>query len=308
MLDHDESALHGVQLQLDGRALLDDDALVVADIRDADRVREVFTRYRPEVVFHTAALKHLTLLERHPTEAVKSNVLGTHNVIQAALACGTDRFVNISTDKAAQPTSVLGWSKRIGERLTAAAARHSGLPYVSVRFGNVLGSRGSVLTAFEAQIAAGQPLTVTHPDVTRYFMTVEEAVSLLLQAGAIGRPGEVLVLDMGTPVRIRDVATTMLALANRPGHIEYTGLRPGEKLHEVLLSDTEDGARPLHPLITHAPVPPLEPAMLEHLPTSAPADETIESLRELGELPPDPTNVVRIDLSDGALTSRAASR
>jgi FlaA1/EpsC-like NDP-sugar epimerase len=268
----------------------------------------VFAHYRPEVVFHTAALKHLTLLERHPSEAVKSNVLGTHNVIQAALASGTERFVNISTDKAAQPTSVLGWSKRIGERLTAAAARHSGRAFVSVRFGNVLGSRGSVLTAFEAQIAAGQPLTVTHPDVTRYFMTVEEAVSLLLQAGAIGRPGEVLVLDMGTPVRIRDVATTMLALANRPGHIEYTGLRPGEKLHEVLLSDTEDGARPFHPLITHAAVPALEAAMLEHLPTSAPPDVTIEALRELGELPPDPSNVVRIDLTDGALTSRAASR
>jgi FlaA1/EpsC-like NDP-sugar epimerase len=306
MLDHDESVLHAVQLQLQGRALLDSDDLVVADIRDARRIREVFAQYRPEVVFHTAALKHLSLLERHPSEAVKSNVLGTQNVIEAAARCGTARFVNISTDKAAQPSSVLGWSKRIGERLTASAAREWGRTYVSVRFGNVLGSRGSVLTAFEAQIAAGQPLTVTHPDVTRYFMTVEEAVSLLLQAAAIGRPGEVLILDMGTPVRIKDVATALLTLANRPGRIEYTGLRPGEKLHEILLSDTETGARPLHPLITHAPVPPLDPSYLEHLPRDAGPELTIEALRELGEMPTTPSDV--IDLTDASLSPQSAAR
>ncbi|HUR50681.1 MAG TPA: nucleoside-diphosphate sugar epimerase/dehydratase [Mycobacteriales bacterium] len=301
MLDHDESALHAVQLQLEGRALLDGEDLVVADIRDAERVREVFAQHRPEIVFHTAALKHLTLLERHPGEAVKSNVLGTRNVLAAAMECGTERFVNISTDKAAQPTSVLGWSKRIGERLTSAAARECGRAFVSVRFGNVLGSRGSVLTAFEAQIAAGMPLTVTHPDVTRYFMTVEEAVSLLLQAAAIGCGGEVLVLDMGTPVRIRDVATTLLTLANLPGRIEYTGLRPGEKLHEILLGDAELGARPHHPLITHATVPPLDPTHVEHLARQAPPEATIEALRVLGDMPSAPDHLGRIDLTDATV-------
>ena len=231
MLDRDESALHAVQLSLSGRALLDDDTLVVADIRDRRRMEEVFALYRPEVVFHAAALKHLSLLEQHPAEAVKSNVWGTSHVLEAAARHGTARFINISTDKAADPCSVLGWSKRLGERLTASVAQRTSLPFVSVRFGNVLGSRGSVLTAFTVQVQSGLPLTVTHPDVTRFFMTVEEAVRLLLQAAVLGRPGEVLVLDMGKPVRIADVARKLLALAHRKEALVFTGLRPGEKLH-----------------------------------------------------------------------------
>lgn len=284
MLDRDESALHAVQLSLRGRALLDDDSLVVADIRDHKRVDEVFRTVRPDVVFHTAALKHLPLLERYPAEAVKTNVHGTEHVLYAALRYGTKRLVNISTDKAANPCSVLGWSKRIGERLTATAAEATGLPYVSVRFGNVLGSRGSVLTAFQSQIEAGRPLTVTHPDVTRYFMTVEEAVTLLVQAAAVGRPGEVLVLDMGEPVRIADVAKRLLRLANRPIDIEYTGLRPGEKLHEVLLDDTESHERPFHPLITHAKVPSLPASALSLLPPDGDAERTAHALRAVSEL------------------------
>jgi len=262
MLDRDESALHALQLRLEGRAMLDHRNLVVADVRDADRMRQVFVEHRPEVVFHAAALKHLPLLEMHPGEAVKTNVWGTQHVLAAARRSGVERFVNISTDKAADPISVLGYSKRIAERLTADAANDSSGTYLSVRFGNVLGSRGSVLTAFHAQIEAGGPVTVTDAEVTRYFMTVQEAVQLVIQAGAVGRDGEALVLDMGEPVRIADVARRLAAEASRPVEIVYTGLRPGEKLHEVLLGADEADDRPAHPLISHVPVPPLSAAEL----------------------------------------------
>ncbi len=258
MLDRDESALHGVQLMIEGKALLDDPNIVVADIRDLDRLHEVFARHRPEVVFHAAALKHLPLLEQHPTEALKTNVYGTDNVLTAAVTSGVERFVNISTDKAADPCSVLGFSKRIAERLTADVAnREEQGTYLSVRFGNVLGSRGSVLTAFRAQVDGGGPITVTDPQVTRYFMTVEEAVQLVIQAGAVGSDGEALVLDMGDPVRIDDVARRLAAQADRPIDIVYTGLRRGEKLHEQLLGADETDRRPAHHLISHVSVPPL---------------------------------------------------
>ncbi len=194
---------------LEGRALLDSPSLVLADIRDRDRVFHVFQQHRPEVVFHAAALKHLPLLEFNPSEAWKTNVVGTHNVLEAAEASGVGRLVNVSSDKAADPTSVLGFSKRICERLTARGRRADRPPYVSVRFGNVLGSKGSMLGVFERQVRDGGPITVTHPDVTRYFMTSEESVALTIQAGAIGEPGEVLVLDMGEPVRIVEIATRL---------------------------------------------------------------------------------------------------
>ncbi len=265
MLDRDESALHGVQLSISGRALLDDRNLVVADIRDDRRMGAVFAEHRPEVVFHAAALKHLPLLEMHPTEAVKSNCRGTQTLLELAVAYDVDHFVNISTDKAADPSSVLGASKRVAERLTAHAAARTPGTFVSVRFGNVLGSRGSVLTAFRAQIAAGGPVTVTDPEVTRYFMTVEEAVQLVIQAGAIGRPGEALVLDMGEPVRIDDVARRLVEQADRPVDIVYTGLRPGEKLHEVLMSGTENPAPTSHPLIRSVEVEPIAPELLDVL-------------------------------------------
>jgi len=257
MLERDESALHAVQLSIEGRAMLDSRNLVVADIRDRERIDQVFAEHRPEVVFHAAALKHLPLLEMHPAEALKTNVWGTVSLLEAAAAVGVERFVNISTDKAADPISVLGYSKRLAERLTAQAALESEGTYLSVRFGNVLGSRGSVLTAFTSQIEHGGPVTVTDPDVTRYFMTVEEAVQLVIQAGAVGRPGEALVLDMGEPVRIDDVARRLIAQADRPIEIVYTGLRPGEKLHEILFAQGETDERPSHPGISHVPVPPL---------------------------------------------------
>ena len=260
MVDRDESGLHATQLSIDGRAMLDSRDLELADLRDRARVRQIFDDHRPEVVFHAAALKHLPLLEMYPEEAWKSNVIVTHDLLEIALEHGVDRFVNISTDKAADPTSVLGWTKRIGERLTADSAQRAraGQNYISVRFGNVLGSRGSVLTAFESQVRSGGPITVTHPEVTRYFMTIEEAARLTVYAGAIGRPGEVLVLDMGEPVRILDVANRFAQRSDPPVEVVFTSLRHGEKVHEVLFAADERDRRPIHPLISHVDVPRLD--------------------------------------------------
>ncbi|BCJ40926.1 dTDP-glucose 4,6-dehydratase [Actinoplanes ianthinogenes] len=285
MLDRDESGLHAVQLSLDGRGMLDDRNLVVADIRDQQRLDEVFAEHQPQVVFHAAALKHLPLLEMHPSEALKTNILGTYQILQTAIRHHVDRLVNISTDKAADPCSVLGYSKRITERLTAAADAAAPGTYTSVRFGNVLGSRGSVLTAFSAQVAKGGPITVTDPDVTRYFMTVQEAVRLVIQAGAVESHGEVLVLDMGEPVRIADVAKRIAESAGGHIPIVYTGLRPGEKLAEVLLGPAEPDHRPNHPLISQAPVPPLDGAVLSLMDPSAPRADLIAVLRWLSESP-----------------------
>jgi FlaA1/EpsC-like NDP-sugar epimerase len=293
MLDRDESALHEVQLALHGRALLDSDETLLADIRDPRRVREVFERFRPQIVFHAAALKHLPLLERYPAEAVQSNVLGTQTVLEAAAAGGVESFVNISTDKAADPVSVLGYSKRIAERLTAHMAGQADGTYLSVRFGNVLGSRGSVLGTLSAQVKAGGPLTVTHPEVTRYFMTVDEAVQLVLQATVIGGSGEVLILDMGEPVRIADIARRLSAQSAHPVHIVFTGLRPGEKLAENPLGIDEVDYRPSHPLVRHAQVKPLDPGELSPLTLGCAADDLRRRLAECaaGEAPPEPVSL-----------------
>lgn len=264
MLDRDESGLHGVQMAISGHGLLDSDDVVLADIRDSHALDAIFQSRRPEVVFHAAALKHLPMLEQYPDEAWKTNVSGTLNVLRAAREVGVETFVNISTDKAANPTSVLGHSKRVAEKLTAWAAMETGATYLSVRFGNVIGSRGSMLPTFIAQIEAGGPVTVTDQDVTRYFMTIPEACQLVIQAGAIGRPGEVLILDMGHPVRILDVAKRMIKMSGRSVEIVYTGLREGEKLHEELFGTSENDDRPFHPQVTHTAVPPLDPADLDH--------------------------------------------
>jgi len=262
ILDRDESAMHAVQLTLDGRGLLSGEDLILADIRDEKRLQEVFSTVRPDMVFHAAALKHLSLLERYPDEAHKTNVIGTENVLKAAKSMGVQVFVNISTDKAADPTSILGKSKLVTERLTAGAVPERELTpdarYMSVRFGNVLGSRGSVLTAFRYQIEKGGPVTVTDPHVTRYFMTIPEAVHLVLQAAVIGNHGETLILDMGEPVRILDVAEQMIEKSGRRLTIEFTGLRPGEKLDEVLMSSREVGSTDKHPLVFHTKVVPME--------------------------------------------------
>ncbi len=270
MLDRDESALHEVQLSIHGRALLDTPQTVLADLRDEATINRIFDARKPEVVFHAAALKHLPLLERYPLEAYQTNVLGTLTMLNAAQRTGVGVFVNISTDKAANPISVLGYSKRIAERVTAAvgATAKSG-KYMSVRFGNVLGSRGSVLMSFRDQIAKGGPLTVTHRGVTRYFMTISEAVQLVIQAGAIGSSGEALVLDMGTPVSIYDVAKQLVANSGRPVDIEIVGLRAGEKVHEELFGEGEEDARPRHPLISHVPVSPIDLGILPLNPSDA---------------------------------------
>lgn len=274
MLDRDESALHSTQLSVTGQGLLDTDDVVLADIRDEARLVEVFDHHLPDVVFHAAALKHLPLLEMYPEEAWKSNVLGTLNVLRAAHRVSVSTFVNVSTDKAANPSCVLGYSKRVTERLTADFATKDDNTYVSVRFGNVLGSRGSVITAFTAQIEQGGPVTVTHPDVERYFMLIPEACQLVLQAAAIGCDGEVMVLDMGEPAKIKDVATTLIELSGRQDvEIVYTGLRPGEKMSEELFTPGEDIRQTAHSLVNSVEVPSIDSdvvaSLVHHSPPAA---------------------------------------
>lgn len=278
MLDHDENALHALHVSLDGRPLYQSDDLVLCDIRDRQALREVFDRIHPEVVFHAAAHKHVTFLEQHPAEAYKTNVQGTVNVLEAASGNGTERFINISTDKAADPINVLGMSKRIAEQTIASySERHPGR-FLSVRFGNVLGSNGSVIPTFLQQIEDGRPITVTDPEITRYFMTSDEAVLLVLQAGACGEGGDVLVLDMGAPVRIADLAVRLSrqVAPGRETQIVYTGLRPGEKLHEALVSAEDVALDRPHERIGRFAVKPLDPDLVTEasvVPSRNEADE-----------------------------------
>nr|WP_240625148.1 nucleoside-diphosphate sugar epimerase/dehydratase [Kocuria tytonicola] len=264
MVDRDETGLQTTQISITGRGLLDGNDTVLCDIRDAESVTTVFEQRRPQVVFHAAALKHVSLLEQYPDEAWKTNVMGSLNVLSAAAAVDVDVFVNISTDKAANPTTALGHSKRVAEKLTAWTGDRTGKRYASVRFGNVFGSRGSMLPLFAEQIRQGGPITVTHPEATRYFMTIPEACQLVIQAGAIARGGEVLILDMGQPVRIMDIAQRLRSMSGREDiRIEITGLRHGEKLHEDLIGAGETDERPFHPKISHARAERLDPANLD---------------------------------------------
>ena len=263
MVDRDETGLQMAQLETVGHGLLHTKDVVLADIREPETLKRIFRERRPQVVYHAAALKHLPMLEQYPEEAWKTNVLGTLNVLEAAREVDVENFINISTDKAANPTSVLGHSKRVAEKLTAWMGQETGRPYLSVRFGNVIGSRGSMLPTFRALIEKGGPLTVTHPDVTRYFMTIPEACQLVLQAGAIGSPGEVLILDMGEPVRIMDIAERMIEMSGKDVEIVFTGLREGEKMHEELVGLDEGDERPHHPKISHAMVRTLSPQDME---------------------------------------------
>ena len=216
----------------------------IADIRFRDRLQYAFEQYQPDVIFHAAAHKHVPLMELNPPEAISNNVVGTKNLLDMALAYDVKHFVMISTDKAVNPTNVMGASKRVAEMLVLRAAKVSGRPYVAVRFGNVLGSRGSVIPTFKKQIAAGGPITVTHPDICRYFMTIPEAVQLVLQAVVLGHGGEVLMLNMGKPVKILDLAQQLVRLCgyqvNKDIDIVFTGLRPGEKLFEELFIPGEE--------------------------------------------------------------------
>ncbi len=295
LLDHDESNLHRLQLQISGEALLDSDELIIADIRDRSRILQLFRELQPEVVFHAAAHKHLPLLERHPCEGVKSNVLGTMHLAEAAVEAGTERFILISTDKAADPTSVLGATKRLAELVVGSQA---GGPtkFASVRFGNVLGSRGSFLTVLAEQVENGEPITVTHPDVTRFFMTVEEAVGLVIEAGSMAASGEIFVLDMGEPVRIVDLVhnyVTQLNLDESDLTIRYTGLRPGEKLNEALFSKGEQRTPTAHPKVWSTVMrPPVGPgflAALDPLVAATEAGDPAEVRRRLSKLVPEYT-------------------
>ena len=215
---------------------------IIADVQDRDRIFDIMAQYSPDVVYHAAAHKHVPLMEYNPTEAVKNNIFGTKNVAEAADVFGVSNFVMVSTDKAVNPPNVMGATKRFAEMIVQNLAKESKTKFVAVRFGNVLGSRGSVIPLFKKQIAAGGPVTVTHPDMTRYFMTIPEASRLVIQAGALARGGEVFVLDMGEPVKIVDLAKNLITLSGYSEEeigIRFSGIRPGEKLFEELLNDNE---------------------------------------------------------------------
>ncbi|WP_018914649.1 nucleoside-diphosphate sugar epimerase/dehydratase [Thiomonas sp. FB-6] len=251
-LDMSEFAIYQLEQELRARHPDMPAVFLTANVRDATRLRVLFERQRPAVVFHAAAYKHVPLMEQdNAIEALRTNVLGTVNAARAAALCGARRFVLVSTDKAVNPTNVMGASKRLAERaLQVLAHEHAGTRMVAVRFGNVLGSSGSVVPRFAQQIAAGGPVTVTHPDIVRYFMTIPEAAQLVLQAALMGDSGDIYVLDMGEPVRIVELARLMIRLSGRDEDeipVVFTGLRPGEKLFEELLADDETTLPTPHP-------------------------------------------------------------
>jgi FlaA1/EpsC-like NDP-sugar epimerase len=263
LLDHDESNLYDVSKTIRKGV---EPKLLLADIRNRERVHAIFARYRPEIVFHAAAHKHVPFLESHPEEAVLTNVLGTANLADAALAWGTERFVLISTDKAIRPTSVMGSSKWLAEQILWSLEGRNGCTYSAVRFGNVLGSRGSVIPTFFRQIARGEPLTVTDPEMARFFMSVREAVQLVLQAAALSGGGEVFTLRMGEPVTIMDLARRVIRMTGRVPDkdvaISIVGLRPGEKLIEEIVATDEESVVSAHPSIMVSRPPTLDPGEL----------------------------------------------
>jgi len=240
LMDFSEFNLYRIEMDCHRRKVQAAIHTCLADIRDRDLMMKSFAQHRPHIVFHAAAYKHVPMQEHHPSEAVKTNVLGTKNLVEAALQSGVEHFVLVSTDKAVRPTNVMGATKRVAEMITQNANGCGPTRFMAVRFGNVIGSSGSVVPLFQQQIAQGGPVTVTHPDITRYFMSIPEAAQLILQAGAMGEGGEIFILDMGEPVRIADMARDLIRLnglePDQDIHIEYIGLRPGEKLYEELIT------------------------------------------------------------------------
>ena len=292
LLGHGENSIFEVLLELKedfpGLLLVP----VIADVRDRDRLDAVFAEHRPEVVFHAAAHKHVPLMEVNSAEAVTNNVFGTQNMVETAARLGVERFVLISTDKAVRPASVYGATKRLAEMLVLEAARRWNMPFTVVRFGNVLGSRGSIIPLFKAQIARGGPLTITHPEMRRFFMTIPEAVYLVLQAASMGRGGETFVLNMGEPVRILDLAQDLIRLSGlEPGRdieIAFTGTRPGEKLTEELWETGTPLENTSHPdifrlAVRERPTQPPTPAVLSALAEACRQDDTDAILRILTE-------------------------
>ena len=271
LFGHGENSIYQLERELDREWPEVPYHGVIAAVQNVQRLDYVFRHYRPDVVFHAAAHKHVPLMELNPEEAVFNNVIGTRNLVRLAREHGVSHFVNISTDKAVKPSSVMGASKRLAELIVEDAARDAGegQVFVSVRFGNVLGSRGSAVPIFKQQIASGGPVTVTHPDMTRYFMTIPEASQLVLQASALGTNGEVYILDMGEPVQVLDLVKDLIRLSGLEPEVDvpivFTGIRPGEKLHEELMTEEERQGRTEHEKIFVARPHAIQRAALEHV-------------------------------------------
>ncbi|PGT89057.1 nucleoside-diphosphate sugar epimerase/dehydratase [Bacillus sp. AFS040349] len=253
LLGHGENSIYTIDMELRNRYQGQFEVIpVIADVQDRNRIFDVIEAHKPDVIYHAAAHKHVPLMEYNPKEAVKNNVIGTKNVAEAADTFGVRKFVLVSTDKAVNPTNVMGSTKRIAEMVIQELNKHSQTNFVAVRFGNVLGSRGSVIPLFKKQIQAGGPVTVTHPEMTRYFMTIPEASRLVIQAGALARGGEIFVLDMGEPVKIVDLAENLIKLSGYSIEeigIKFAGIRPGEKMYEELLGENEVHSEEVFPKI-----------------------------------------------------------
>ncbi|HUP33443.1 MAG TPA: nucleoside-diphosphate sugar epimerase/dehydratase, partial [Gaiellaceae bacterium] len=294
LLDHSEPALFGIERELVDERGFTPVVPVLGDARDRAKMHQVFEKYEPGVVFHAAAYKHVPLLEANPLECVRNNIVATRVVADVAVELGVSRFVLVSSDKAANPKNLLGQSKAICEWIVEAYAQREDVPthFVAVRFGNVLGSSGSVIPIFRRQIERGGPVTVTHPEMTRFFMTIPEAAALVVQAGGMDGAHQVFVLDMGEPVKILDLARNMIRLSGkRPDEdvaVEFVGVRPGEKLHEELWNEGEDVVRTAHPKILAATRAPVDPGWLadelSELERLVDAGETLEVVARLGRI------------------------
>ncbi|USK84925.1 polysaccharide biosynthesis protein [Peribacillus asahii] len=280
LLGHGENSIYTIDMEL--RKKYADSMKVIpiiADVQDRDRIFDIMDKYQPDVVYHAAAHKHVPLMEYNPMEAVKNNIFGTRNVAEAADTFGVKSFVLVSTDKAVNPPNVMGATKRFAEMIIQNLAKESKTTFVAVRFGNVLGSRGSVIPLFKKQIQAGGPVTVTHPEMTRYFMTIPEASRLVIQAGALARGGEVFVLDMGEPVKIVDLAQNLISLSGYTEEeigIQFSGVRPGEKLFEELLNENEVQAKQVFPKIHIGKAEPMEKEELYSMIETLPHKDAIE--------------------------------
>ncbi|WLR49044.1 nucleoside-diphosphate sugar epimerase/dehydratase [Halobacillus litoralis] len=282
LLGHGENSIYTIHMELKQSDIDTDLVTVIADVQDRERIFQVVQDYSPSYIYHAAAHKHVPLMEANPKEAVKNNVIGTKNVAEAAHHAGVKAFVLVSTDKAVNPPNVMGSTKRIAEMIVQNLGRQSQTKFVAVRFGNVLGSRGSVIPLFKKQIAAGGPVTVTHPDMTRYFMTIPEASRLVLQAGALARGGEVFVLDMGEPVKIVDLAKNLIHLSGFTEEqipIQFNGIRPGEKMYEELLSDKEVNKKPVFPKIFIGKTVEFDSKLVEYL-VEHHGDSSVEDLKK----------------------------
>lgn len=295
LLDNAESPLHEIELELADKYSPSQFEVVMGDVRNADRMRNVFRTFKPQLVYHAAAYKHVPMMENNPSESILTNVLGTKNIAELAVEFEVEKFVLISTDKAVNPTNVMGASKRIAEIFTQSLGKQSKTKFITTRFGNVLGSNGSVIPRFKKQIEQGGPVTVTHKDITRYFMTISEACQLVLEAGCMGNGGEIFVFDMGKQVKIADLARKMIKLSGlsegRDIQIVYTGLRPGEKLFEELLANAENTLPTHHPQILIGKVKEYEfkevKEKVEKLITLFDAQNNVEIVSRMKELVPE---------------------